>query len=323
MPDLIRQASSAAEAGPESVGPFGPDDDALHEPSGDFYETETFWYSFFVPERSIGAWLYASVRQNAGVTGGGMWLWDATATDPWEIPFYEQFSMLRLPHDRGPDRLLFPTGMSIVRTDPLYGYDLTYADRDRMHVELQFQAVEAPVPLLSGAPPYPKAHHFDQTGHVAGRFVLDGSAVEVDCYAMRDRSWGPRAERGYHRVGYTWGADEAVSFLTYSSPTAESDEVHTGYVRRDGVTGRIESGRRVVARDPAEGWVTGIELDVTDSSGRRHRAAAEASSRMILPGATNICINTSLRWDVDGRVLHGEDQDVWPIKEWRASRPSR
>jgi hypothetical protein len=37
--------------------PFTAVDDDLHVPSTDFYETETFWFSFFVPERALGAWL--------------------------------------------------------------------------------------------------------------------------------------------------------------------------------------------------------------------------------------------------------------------------
>jgi len=58
--------------------PFGPADDMLHPPGESHYETETFWFSFFAPERAIGGWVYASVRQNAGVTAGGMWLWDGS-----------------------------------------------------------------------------------------------------------------------------------------------------------------------------------------------------------------------------------------------------
>lgn len=97
---------------------FSAVDDGLHELSG-FYDTETFWFSFFVPERSLGGWLYTTVRPIAGVSGGGAWIWDATAIDPWSIPFFEQF---------------------------------------------------------------------------------DGETIPVDCFAMRDRSWGRRNERGYRRV---------------------------------------------------------------------------------------------------------------------------
>ena len=55
---------------------FIPEDDGPHPATGDFYETETFWYSFFVPERGIGGWLYTSLRATAGVCAGGAWIWD-------------------------------------------------------------------------------------------------------------------------------------------------------------------------------------------------------------------------------------------------------
>jgi hypothetical protein len=27
-----------------------------------------------------------------------------------------------------------------------------------------------------------------------------------------------------------------------------------------------------------------------------------------------------LHWDIDGRTMWGEDQDVWPTAEWRRTR---
>jgi len=48
--------------------PVTPADDGLHEPSDSFYDNETFWYSFFVPERGLGGWLYTGVRKRPGVT---------------------------------------------------------------------------------------------------------------------------------------------------------------------------------------------------------------------------------------------------------------
>jgi hypothetical protein len=295
---------------------FSEVDDGLHELSG-FYDNETFWFSFFVPERSIGGWLYTTVRPIAGVSGGGAWIWDATAVDPWSIPFFEQFSALKLPVGTTPEHLAFPNGVTIVRRQPLMAYDLEYNDRDRLRVSLQFDAVEPPVPLLTGAPPYPAAYHFDQIGHVTGSIHLDGEEIPVDCFAMRDRSWGRRNERGYRRVGYTWAGDSELSLLSYTSPTAEADEIHTGYLRRGGRIGRLVGGQRRVTRDSPAGWVTDIEIDAEDELGRTVHAEAVAHSRMILPGSTTICINTALRYVVDGRVVHGEDQDVWPIHEWR------
>jgi hypothetical protein len=313
---------------------FTSADDGLHKPSDNFYETETYWFSFFVPQRRVGAWLYASVRANAGVTGGGLWIWDDQASSPWDLPFYENFQHLKLPRQTAPDRLDFPTGMSVEVREPGMSYDLAYDDRDRITVALRFDALEPAVPLRPGAPPYPKASHYDQTGHVTGQVVLDGERIDVDCYAMRDRSWGPRYERGYRRVGYSWAASADLSLLTYTSPTSPGGNpgdstpelVHSGYIRRGADVAQISGGRRTVKRDPEHGWLTGIVLEITDERGRTTTATAEGLSRMVLPIASAICINTSLRWTInDGTAaaaVDGEDQDVWPIKEWRRLRPA-
>lgn len=308
--------------------PFTAADDSLHEASSSHYETETFWFSFFVPDRALGGWVYTSVRQRAGVTGGGLWIWDATGVDPWEIPFYEQFACLKLPTVRAGTHLSFPTGMQIVQRVPLMSYDITYEDRDRVSLQLRFDAVEPPVPLMTGAPPYPSAHHFDQTGKVTGSITLDGEHIDVDCFAMRDRSWGPRPERGYRRVGYCWAADAETSFLAYSSPQddaaapgtdtdTDTDQIYAGYLRRQGELARLVSGERRIERDPQTNWVTAIDLRATDSLGRELHARSEAKSRMILPHSTAVCVNSVLPWVIDGRVVYGEDQDVWPIHQWR------
>jgi hypothetical protein len=176
--------------------------------------------------------------------------------------------------------------------------------------------VHAPGRWRPGAPPYPKASHFDQIGHVTGTVVLDGETIPVDCHAMRDRSWGPRTERGYRRVGYTWAGSEGLSLLTYSSPTGDSDDVHTGYLRRDGELHRLASGRRRVVRDTA-GHLVSIDLDVVDEAGRRLRAHGYPLSDFLLPHSTSVCVCTALAWTIDGETVFGEDQDVWPMKEWR------
>lgn len=304
-----------------SADRFTPADDGLHEPSDSFYETETYWFSFFIPERALGAWFYNSVRANPGVTAGGMWIWDATSALPWELPFYENFSHLKLPVRPSPDRLEFPTGLRIDVREPGMVYDLTYRDRNRAEADLRFEGLEEPVPLRHGTPPFPKASHYDQAGHVTGQVRLDGETLDVDCFAVRDRSWGPRPERGFRRVGYTWAASEQLTVLTYTSlgdrKPDEAEEIHSGYVRRDGLLSRIVGGRRSVRRDPAHGWLTGIDFEVRDEQGRTTTGTAEAISRMILPSATSICLNSSLRWVIDGEPADGEDQDVWPIHEWR------
>jgi hypothetical protein len=292
-------------------------DDGLHDPSDSFYDNETFWFSFFVPERHLGGWLYTGVRQHPGLTTGGLWIWDDSGVNPADIPFYENFSYLKQPAERGPQHLAFPNGMSVTVREPLMAYDLGYDDRDRVKVDLRFDAVEPPVSLRRGERPYPKAAHFDQTGHVTGTLTLDGERIEVDCHAMRDRSWGPRTERGYRRVGYTWLASPGLSVLCYTSPAAEQDEIHAGYLRRDATVRGLVGGTRDVQRDRQHGWVSGMRIDAKTDEGQRVQAEGVALSRMILPSATSLCINTAMRWTVEGVTIHGEDQDVWPLADWR------
>ena len=71
----------------------------------------------------------------------------------------------------------------------------------------------------------------------------------------------------------------------------------------------LVNGHRRVTCDSHSGWVANIEIDAEDDLGRTAHAEAVASSRMILPGWMTICINSSLRYEIDGRAVHGEDQD--------------
>src|SRR5260370_40638174 len=88
-----------------------PADDGLHEAGDDFYGTETFWFSFFVPDRRIGAWLYTTIRRAAGICGGGLGIWGDAGAAPRGLPFYEQFSWLRPPVDTWPPELPFSHGV--------------------------------------------------------------------------------------------------------------------------------------------------------------------------------------------------------------------
>lgn len=292
-------------------------DDDLHEAGDDFYFNETVWFSFFVPERAIGGWLYSGVRPNLNASAGGCWIWDASATEPWRIPFYERFAHLKMPTTSGAT-MVWPNGNVNTTVTPGMVYDLEYTDRDRLHLQLRFTGHEEPVPLLAGAPPYPKASHFDQTGRVTGQFTLDGDRFDVDCHAMRDRSWGTRKERGFRPVGYTWLANDEISLLVYSHPAENGDDaIHTGYVRRGSNVSRVQSGRREVRRDPSNGWVTEMTMTVVDSAGEQVSIIGTALSRMVLLGSTNVCVNSVMTWQVDGVQLWGEDQDVWPLPRWR------
>jgi hypothetical protein len=168
--------------------------------------------------------------------------------------------------------------------------------------------------------------------HVTGRVVLDGEAIDVDCYATRDRSWGPRPQgpdprkppaaprperprRPPEGVGYPFATASATeSWLAYTRPTVvdgvASDELSTGYLLRDGVYGHLVSGRRRTWLDPDTRWIRRIELEAVDEHGRELEAEGELVARHGPPGASS---GTGLfRWRWDGLEAWGEDQTYAP-----------
>ena len=68
----------------------------LDELAGDWWTTETAWFSFAHPERGLGGWLYTLARPNIGTVAGGAWVWDATAHLPWEVLYSANYTALEL-----------------------------------------------------------------------------------------------------------------------------------------------------------------------------------------------------------------------------------
>ncbi len=307
----------------EAAPVFTAADDGLHtaELSDRWWETETAWFSFSHPERRLGGWLYTMIRPNIGTVAGGAWVWDDTAHLPWDVPYSANYSALQLHADTDLRDTTLPNGVSMRVVEPGTSYDLGYDDGDRLTLSLRFDAVMPPEPLTRAGSTFGSAHHFDQLGRVTGQLVLHGEMIAIDCLAMRDRTWGPRPEHRPRRAAYVTGAmDEAHGFLAVTATTAEADPVAYGFLRRDGRTVGIAGGERTVTRDPREGWIERIEVDAIDNDGRPLHAVGEPVSRMIINRHTFIDINSLVRWDVDGTVGWGEDQDMWPVHDFAAAR---
>jgi hypothetical protein len=302
---------------------FTDADDQLHTPGEKHSWTETSWWSFNVPERRLAGWLYVQIRPHQNTTAGGAFVYDATATASWQLPFYAMFDHQRIPADLDLRHARFDSGVSIDVVEPGTTYDLGYRfrDEDDFIAQLRFEAIMAPFPYLSGTPPFSASSHFDQAGRLSGEIVLRGERIAVDCFSLRDRSWGPRPEQWGRagRLSYAFGtADASHAFLAFchpdqSDPFTDDETVTTGYLLRDGAISRLVGGHRRSSRDPVTRMVQTIELDLEDALGRRLRTHGTAHSAMVL-ARHRVTYNTFLRWqDDDGRISWGEDQDLWPL----------
>ena len=302
---------------------FSAADDRFHfEQMGDrWWMTETAWFAFCCPERKLGGWLYTMARPNIGTVAGGCWIWDDTASLPWEVLYSSNLTAMRLPRDQELTDIQFPTGVAIRMIEPLTHYSLRYEDAGLVQVDLEFNAVMPPRALRKGDSSFKNLNHFDQFGRVTGTVVLHGESIAIDCLAIRDRSWGPRPEHRPGKSAYVTGiASQDCGFLAVTKWNDESNPVAYGFLIEDGVTGDLVSGRRIVERDPQQGWVNRITIEARDEHGRDLLAVGKRLSGIIINRHSFIDSNGLIEWNINGKTGHGEDQDMWPVHAWSAFR---
>ena len=123
-------------------------------------------------------------------------------------------------------------GMRLDCIEPTRVYEFGYEHPDLV-LALRYEAIMPPLVTL-GTPPFNNGH-IDQIGRVTGTMVLRGDEVAVDCFAMRDRSWGSRRDGRQPKVGYAYAtASPTSAFLSISIERNGVDEVSTGLHWADG-----------------------------------------------------------------------------------------
>lgn len=306
---------------------FTERDDHFHfeEMGEDWWATETAWFSFHDHGRRLGGWFYSMFRPNIGTVAGGCWIWDDGAWLPWEVPYSANYTALELPDGTDLADCRLPNGVAVRVLEPGMRYALGYDDGERLQARLTFDGVMPPEPLTGVDSTFGKASHFDQFGRVTGELVLHGEHIAIDCIGMRDRTWGRRPEDRPRQAAYVTGAaDERHGFLAVTNVRPEGEQVAYGFLRRNGETVSLVEGERRVTRDPVHGWITGVDIDARDRTGREFHARGTPLSRIVINRHTFIDINTLVHWRLDGADAWGEDQDMWPVHRWaRVRRAAR
>ncbi|MDO8364191.1 MAG: hypothetical protein Q7V88_14955 [Actinomycetota bacterium] len=291
------------------------DDDTFHPRDDDPWWTETVWFAFMVPERGLLGYFYPVFRPNLGVQAGGVLVMDPHGELPWELPVFDYHWHLQIPTGTDLRDATLNNGMRLRALEPTRSWQLEFANRD---VELSLRADAVTKPLVTRAtPPFNKGH-IDQICHVTGTMVLHGETIPVDCFAMRDRSWGPRQDGRQPQVGYAYATqDPDNAWLAVAVGKGLEYHVTTGFNIVDGVWARMESGTRVVHRD-ADGRPETYEIVATDELGRTLNATGRMVSRQVFTSYPSMfCWDALVEWHAEGSHGWGEDQDVWHPRKWR------
>lgn len=293
-------------------------DDGFHvPPNDDWWQIETNWVWFFVPERKLGCWIYHLVRPTMGIEAGSVQIWDDTAWHHTEVPYYRGSATARLPQQRDLQDHTFSTGFRWSVIEPLERYRLRYADADIVSFDLEWHAIMDPWARPKGDPP--AVTHLDQFGHVTGALTLHGETMTVDCFAMRDRSW--QITRPDAAGRQLWSAESTGGYMT-AAADSRTAFFGTRFVVLDGHLSPVVESEVRRERDPDHGYLRRIVITGRDQDGRELEVIGDAVSRMIvpLPGVEVLSVNSLMNYQINGVQAWGDDQDAWATHTWAALR---
>jgi hypothetical protein len=316
--------------------PITPEDDDWHGGySNHWWETETNWWSWNVPERNMGGWIHHAARVNQRNITGGAWTWD----DSDAGALYEERRTVSYERSSMRGKQAFPTGFTLETIEPLHKYRTIWSDPGALEIDLVHEGIMPPHSHPEGMAPFYANRHFDQPMRVTGTVVLHGEELTVDCYSVRDRSWGPRpggpvppegrlpegAAPTFRRVvnpkpgggiGYVFGTqDPNEAFLAFSTPWMGpdgkvSDEVSAGFLLREGRYAPLVGGHRTIALAPTTRFIERIHLEAVDALGRDVVADGELRGHHGTEGPSGTGM---FHWTWTGGCSgYGEDQSGAP-----------
>jgi hypothetical protein len=337
--------------------PFAAEDDTYHLASDDPDWVETTWWSLNIPERRIGIWLHAGYHTNRGKVTWRVFAWDPTGADPGRLAYYKNKPDLPMAADADLRDLTLPNGgFSVKMLTPLMDYQVAFADQGQdFSIEFEHRSVHPPHRFTPGEAPALHNPHLDQLGHIVGELVLHGERIPIDCWSVRDRTWGPRTgrhaqsqkpeyaagahrvarsggprwreierERGRGRIQYIFGhVDDRTGFLSFVRPQDGDangwSPLNMGWLLKDGEFTRLDKTKSRMKnwRDPLTGLSAHMDVELTDRGGRTMTVEGFTVSHMIENAAGS---NALMRWEMDGQIGWGEDQDGWRVEHFQKMR---
>jgi hypothetical protein len=280
------------------------------------YWTETFWYGAWIPKVATTVYLYSWFRPVLGIYGGGCLVWDDKEYLPWDIPVfhYDVNRPLLAPADLR--SLNLDCGTRLRTIEEGHRYEMSYSRRD-IEVAMRFDAVTPPEIVTAKGMSEFFNGHIDQAGHYRGYVRIGDRRHEIDCFGIRDRSWGPRVMTDEIRMNYCHGQSEELAFVSYSRPGGTQEDVFKGYLSRDGRRVNLAGGsRRCIYRNSV---LLQIDIDLTDAEGRRMIGTGMPLNRMVYEPYPNLITWLYLmKWRIGEDTIYGEEQDVWSIPLWHA-----
>ena len=288
-----------------------PQADRLYDNPGDNpYWNESVWFSLSIPEQRKHGFIQYYFRPNMGLLNGGPVWWDSSGNHIWDCLYFNWSHLQHIPPGSKKFDMTANNSLSVKVLEPLTRYAIKY-DNEDFKLDLQWQAI-GPMHELKGNDAAQKAaqkFHMEQPGKMTGSLHRDGEQFAIDCFSMRDTSYGPRVYSGSSTGGYFWGIAENSAFHAIAKGEGSEQQVIGGFIWKDGELSSLVSGTRTVEEYGKHGPKQ-VRFEATDQAGRTIRATGKIDEGLIFTGYTDRTVVWSLvEWNWDGTTHWGDNQE--------------
>ena len=291
--------------------------------SDDPYWNESAWFSFSVPERAIHGMVYYFFRPNMNLLMGGPILWDPTGSCTWDCLYHDWHQLQAIPPGAEKFDIAAPNSLDVRTLEPENKYRLRY-DTNGFKMDLRWTATAEPrhwlgMEIEATGQTADSRMHFEQMGRVTGKVELNGEMLEVDCFSMRDSSWGVRKLDTVKRGSYFWAvASERENFFAQCMGDNPDQRVVGGFLTRDGTTSALVRGNRVNTK---MGKLTpdSFKVEITDALGRTAEITAYTRCHLLFAGYPRCQVVWSLLEADFGNGVKGwgDLQEFQPMEGFR------
>ena len=286
--------------------------------------TETQYYGFFVPEHNIHCFTWIWCHPNLDTVTGGTMAWQGVKPRSLacELFDYRNFMSADIFRD-GFMHYKLDSGIGVKMTEPGKCFHLTYDDPSRGN---SFNVVQTAVsePLM-----WPTSNHFEQVMKCEGQITLRGQMYEVDCFSVRDRSFGEyRLEASIAKMPpnywITGVFDEDFSFCIVGMDHPDHDafwkgefdiseeaSLRFGWLIHDGKKSAVSKAVIRTDYDRQNLFVKKMSITLTDTGGRVLEIVGEVGAVTPFEAWMNARVPIALvHWTCQGKRGVGEIQSA-------------
>ena len=282
------------------------------------YWNESVWFSFSKPEQHLHGFVQYYFRPNMGMLNGGPVMWDASGVYSWNCLYYNWSHLQAAPQGAEKFNMTAANSLSVKVLEPLTRYAIRY-DHDGFELELEWTAIAPMHELHTSDPGQQKTakFHIEQPGRMRGVVRRDGETLDIDCFSMRDTSYGARDYSSLATGGYFWGIAADSAFHAIAMGEGADQTVVGGFIWKDGELSSLTSGMRHVTAYGRHG-PSEVLFEATDKLGRTIATHGRIDDGLVFTGYTDHTVIWSLtEWDWDGVTHRGDNQEFYPATKFR------